>query len=251
MKCPFCGSLDDKVVDSRPTEDGKATRRRRRCLSCEKKFTTYEYIEKIPLMIKKSDGTLEAYNRGKLSDGIILACKKRPVSRQRLEALVDDIESELFNLSREEVSSREIGDLVLDKLKEIDEVAYVRFASVYKDFKDKDQFLQELKSLPSSLQVVKANGRVEPFERRKLLHGIELACNKRPVTKRKMEAIADGIFRELDKKSVREITSSQLGEMVMERLKKLDAVAYVRFASVYRKFKEPEEFRQELEGLEK
>ena len=109
MKCPFCGSLDDKVVDSRPTEDGKATRRRRRCLSCEEKFTTYEYIEKIPLMIKKSDHTLEAYDRGKLSDGIILACKKRPVSRQRLEALVDEVESDLFNLSREEVSSREIG----------------------------------------------------------------------------------------------------------------------------------------------
>jgi transcriptional repressor NrdR len=251
MKCPFCGSLNDKVVDSRPAEDGKATRRRRRCLSCERKFTTYEYIEKISLMIKKLDGTLEAYSRGKLSDGIILACKKRPVSRQRLETLVDEVENELFNLSREEVSSQQIGDLVLDKLKQIDEVAYVRFASVYRNFKSKDEFLQELKSLPSSLLVTKANGRVEPFERRKLLYGIELACNKRPVTKRKMEAIADGILRELDKKGIREVTSSRLGEMVMERLKKLDVVAYVRFASVYRKFKEPEEFRQELEGLKK
>jgi transcriptional repressor NrdR len=251
MKCPFCGSLNDKVVDSRPAEDGKATRRRRLCLFCERKFTTYEYIEKISLMIKKLDGTLEAYSRSKLSDGIILACKKRPVSRQRLEALVDEVENELFNLSREEVSSQEIGDLVLDKLKQIDEVAYVRFASVYRNFKNKDEFLQELKSLPSSLRVTKANGRVEPFERRKLLHGIELACNKRPVTKTKMEAIADGILRELDEKSIREVTSSRLGEMVMERLKKLDVVAYVRFASVYRKFKEPEEFRQELEGLEK
>ena len=250
MKCPFCGALDDKVVDSRPTEDGKATRRRRLCLSCGKKFTTYEYIERIPLMTKKTDGTLEPYNRGKLLEGVVLACKKRPLSRDRLEALADEVESELFNLSREEVSSREIGDLVLEKLKEIDEIAYVRFASVYKDFRDKDEFLDELKSLPSSLRVMKSNGKVEPFERRKLLHGIELACNKRPVTRRKMEAITDGILRELGKRSIREITSAELGEMVMERLKKLDTVAYVRFASVYRKFKEPQEFRKELEELD-
>jgi transcriptional repressor NrdR len=147
MKCPFCGFEEDKVVDSRPSQDGRSVRRRRECLSCEKRFTTYEYVENVSLTVIKNDGRSEPFDRQKLLRGIELACNKRPISGKKISALVDEIEEELQNLSKKEVSSKEIGELVMKKLKDLDEVAYVRFASVYRKFKDKTEFIEELKNL--------------------------------------------------------------------------------------------------------
>ncbi len=147
MKCPYCGCQSDKVVDSRTAADGEAVRRRRECTACGKRFTTYEYIERVSLQVAKNDGTREDYNRGKLIQGMVLACKKRPISRESLENIADDIESKLFEVSKGEVSSRQIGELVMEKLKGLDEIAYVRFASVYRKFKDKSEFLKELNDL--------------------------------------------------------------------------------------------------------
>lgn len=147
MKCPFCGFEEDKVVDSRSSKEGRAIRRRRECLKCEKRYTTYEYIEKVALTVVKNDGRREPYDRQKLLQGIVTACKKRPVSTKRIDYLVEEIENELSNLSRSEVKSKEIGELVMDKLHQLDEVAYVRFASVYRKFKDKKEFMEELKKL--------------------------------------------------------------------------------------------------------
>lgn len=147
MKCPFCGFEEDKVVDSRPSQDGRSVRRRRECLSCEKRFTTYEYVENVSLTVIKNDGRSEPFDRQKLLRGIELACNKRPISGKKISSLVDEIEEELQNLSKKEVSSKEIGELVMKKLKDLDEVAYVRFASVYRKFKDKTEFIEELKNL--------------------------------------------------------------------------------------------------------
>lgn len=147
MKCPFCGHEEDKVVDSRTSQEGRAVRRRRECLGCAKRFTTYEYIETDFLQVVKNDGRREAFDRQKLFKGIALACNKRPVSQKKIESLVNEIEEELIALSKGEVTSQEVGELVMQKLKELDEVAYVRFASVYKQFKDKSEFLRELKGL--------------------------------------------------------------------------------------------------------
>ena len=150
MKCPFCGDEEDKVVDSRPSQDGKSVRRRRECASCGKRYTTYEYIEDVPLTIVKNDGRREPFDRQKLQRGIELACNKRPVSAKKISALVDEIEEELQNLSKKEVTSKEVGAAVMRRLKELDEVAYVRFASVYHKFKDINEFMNELKSLLGS-----------------------------------------------------------------------------------------------------
>lgn len=147
MRCPFCANEENKVVDSRPSREGQAVRRRRECLSCKKRFTTYEYVERFPVMVVKKDGRREPFSRDKLLDGIELSCKKRPVSREKIETLVDSIESSVTSLSKVEVPSKEIGEMVIDKLKQIDDVSYVRFASVYKQFKDKKEFLKELKRL--------------------------------------------------------------------------------------------------------
>ena len=144
---PFFGCDEDKVIDSRPSGDGKSVRRRRECLSCNKRFTTYEYIESVSLTVVKNDGRREPFDRQKLLHGIELACNKRPLSSKRIAALVDEIEEQLQNLSKNEISSKEIGETVMEKLKEVDEVAYVRFASVYRKFKDKGEFMQELKNL--------------------------------------------------------------------------------------------------------
>lgn len=147
MKCPFCGHQEDKVVDSRASSDGVAIRRRRECLGCAKRFTTYEHVEEQPLMIIKKDGRREPFDRHKLLAGLVKACEKRPVSMDDLEGLVDELERELSQQFEREVPSREIGERVMKKLHALDPVAYVRFASVYREFKDVEQFMRELKDL--------------------------------------------------------------------------------------------------------
>ena len=150
MKCPFCGAIDSKVIDSRPTEDGEKHRRRRECLSCKKRFTTYEIVETVPLMVVKRDRSREAFDRQKLLNGMLRACEKRPVSYQQLDAAVSNIEQTLLSSYDREVSSMYIGDLAMDQLKHIDDVAYVRFASVYRQFSDVNTFMEELKDMLDS-----------------------------------------------------------------------------------------------------
>ncbi len=147
MKCPFCGNPDSKVVDSRPTEDGERIRRRRECIACQKRFTTFEIIETTPIMVKKKDGSIQAFNRDKLLNGMIKSCEKRPVSTQDLEKAVDRIEYKIVNSLKSEVSSIDLGEMVMEELKKLDEVAYVRFASVYRQFSDVNTFLEELNQL--------------------------------------------------------------------------------------------------------
>jgi transcriptional repressor NrdR len=147
MRCPYCGSIDDKVVDSRLIKEERAIRRRRECLGCAKRFTTYEYVEDVPLMIIKRDGRREPFDRQKLFNKISLACHKRPISTSRIDQLVDEMESEISSLDNKEVPSKQVGDLVMKHLQQLDEVAYVRFASVYKNFKDKSEFMEELRQL--------------------------------------------------------------------------------------------------------
>ena len=147
MKCPYCGYLESKVVDSRPADEGASIRRRRECLACHKRFTTYETMESLPLMVIKKDGSRQSFDRNKVMGGLIRACEKRPVPYQTLEGLVAEIELSLQNQIDREVSSSQIGELVLERLKQLDEVAYVRFASVYREFKDVDSFMAELKQL--------------------------------------------------------------------------------------------------------
>jgi len=147
MKCPYCGYKDDKVVDSRATAEESAIRRRRECLKCGKRFTTYEYIEEVSLMVIKKDGRREPFDRKKVLSGIIKACEKRPVSMEKMEDIVIQIERAIQKKSDREVSSSRIGELVMEKLKVLDDVAYVRFASVYRQFKDVGQFMVELKDI--------------------------------------------------------------------------------------------------------
>jgi transcriptional repressor NrdR len=147
MRCPFCGHAETKVVDSRVSESQDAIRRRRECLRCAQRFTTYERREDVPLMVVKRDGRREPFDRGKLLRGLVVATVKREVSAQQLEDLIDGIESELHNTFRYEISARQLGDLVLMRLRDLDKVAYVRFASVYKSFQDLDEFTSEMKSL--------------------------------------------------------------------------------------------------------
>lgn len=147
MKCPYCGFGEGKVIDSRPTEEGNAIRRRRECLKCQKRFTTYEKIETISLAVIKQDNSRQQYDREKVLRGIIRACEKRPISLTKMEQIVDDIESELYQSMDKEVSSIEIGERVMEHLKVLDEVAYVRFASVHKHFSDIETFMEELKKL--------------------------------------------------------------------------------------------------------
>ena len=144
MKCPFCNAQDTKVIDSRPADDNSSIRRRRQCEQCGKRFTTYEKLETMPLMIIKKDNSRETYIRSKLENGLILSCHKRPVSSQQISALVDKIENHIFGLEEREIPSSKIGELVMENLKALDEVAYVRFASVYREFKDVNAFMEEL-----------------------------------------------------------------------------------------------------------
>ena len=147
MKCPFCGYKEDKVVDSRATGEESAVRRRRECLKCGKRFTTYEYVEEVSLMVIKKDSRRESFDRKKVLAGIIRACEKRPVSLEKMEEIVTQVERAIQKKSDREVSSSRIGELVMDKLKTLDDVAYVRFASVYRQFKDVGQFMVELKDI--------------------------------------------------------------------------------------------------------
>ena len=149
MKCPFCNTEDSKVIDSRPTDEGERIRRRRECLACAKRFTTYEVIEILPIIVIKKDKSRETFNRDKLMNGILRACEKRPVSINTLDALIDEIEATLQNSLDREVTSDKIGELVMEKLKNIDEVAYIRFASVYRKFQDISTFMEELNKLIS------------------------------------------------------------------------------------------------------
>jgi len=146
MRCPYCGHKKDGVIDSRRAKNEASVRRRRQCLKCKRRFTTYEYVERIPLMVIKKDSRREAFNREKLMNGIMVACEKRPVSMKRVEKLVDDIERTLEKTHDREVASKEIGELVMKGLHSLDEIAYVRFASVYRQFRDVGQFMKELKT---------------------------------------------------------------------------------------------------------
>jgi len=147
MKCPYCGNEKDKVIDSRTSREGKAVRRRRECIKCSRRFTTYEYVEESPLMVIKKDKRHEPFDRKKILSGLMKACEKRPISMEKLEDLTDEIEKELLRENDREVGSTKIGELVMQKLYELDEVAYVRFASVYRQFKDINQFMKEVKKL--------------------------------------------------------------------------------------------------------
>lgn len=150
MKCPFCSFEESKVIDSRPTDEGQRIRRRRECLQCGKRFTTYEIIESLPIIVIKKDKSRETFNRDKLMTGLLRACEKRPVSIDTLDNMIDEIEIIIQNSLDREVSSEKIGELVMEKLKSIDEVAYVRFASVYRQFKDINTFMTELNKLLSN-----------------------------------------------------------------------------------------------------
>lgn len=147
MKCPYCGFAEDRVIDSRPTEESTAIRRRRECIKCLKRFTTYEKVESVPLMVIKKDKTRQAFNREKLLNGLLRACEKRPVSVDELEKVVDEIEGQILNSLKREITTQEIGEMVMMRLKDMDEVAYVRFASVYRQFKDINTFMDELHKL--------------------------------------------------------------------------------------------------------
>lgn len=147
MKCPYCGYSESKVVDSRPTEEGGSIRRRRECLTCSKRFTTYETVEDVPLVVIKRDGSRQAFSKAKILGGLIKACEKRPVPIATLERICGDVEQQLSNSMEREVTWEQVGELVMQHLKYLDQVAYVRFASVYRQFKDVDSFLQELSSL--------------------------------------------------------------------------------------------------------
>lgn len=147
MKCPYCDYNETKVIDSRPTVEGQAIRRRRECTKCNKRFTTYEKIEEVPIVVVKKDGARQTFDRNKLLNGIIKACEKRPVSVKMMENIVDNIEKSLSNSLEKEISTEHIGEMVMRSLKEVDEVSYVRFASVYRQFKDINTFMEELKKI--------------------------------------------------------------------------------------------------------
>ena len=150
MKCPYCGYIESRVIDSRPTDEGERIRRRRECLKCGKRFTTYEVIENVPIVVIKKDKSRETFDRNKLLNGLLRACEKRPVSMDTLERIVDEIENLLQNSLDREVSSQRIGTYAMEKLKNVDEVAYVRFASVYRQFKDINSFMEELSKFINS-----------------------------------------------------------------------------------------------------
>ena len=147
MKCMYCGCEDSKVIDSRSTDDGKSIRRRRECIKCGKRFTTFETVEVIPFLVIKRDGTRQLYDRTKLKNGILRSCEKRPISMAQIDSVVDSIEKNLFNSLEQEVTSQKIGDLVMEELKVLDEVAYIRFAAVYRQFKDSATFFEEMQKI--------------------------------------------------------------------------------------------------------
>lgn len=147
MRCPYCGKDNTRVIDSRPADEGGSIRRRRECDVCHKRFTTYEKVETIPMIVIKKDDNRETYDRSKIEGGVFRACHKRPISAAQIEAMIDEVEACIFNKEEREISSRAIGELVMEKLKDLDSVAYVRFASVYREFKDVNTFMDELKKI--------------------------------------------------------------------------------------------------------
>ena len=147
MKCMYCGATDSRVIDSRPTDEGLAIRRRRECVKCGRRFTTYEKVESMPLIVIKKDNNREPYDREKLAAGIVRSCHKRPVSLTRINAMVDEIETQIYNMGEKEIPAKAIGEIVMEKLKDLDEVAYVRFASVYREFKDVNTFMAEIQKI--------------------------------------------------------------------------------------------------------
>ena len=147
MKCPFCAHQEDKVIDSRESKDGDAIRRRRQCIACERRFTTYEKIDEIPYMVVKKDGRREKFERQKILNGLLKACEKRPIPITKLAAIVDKVEARLADNSEREVSTTDVGEILMDELRSLDKIAYVRFASVYRDFQDEQAFLSELQTL--------------------------------------------------------------------------------------------------------
>ncbi|MCI8986490.1 MAG: transcriptional repressor NrdR [Lachnospiraceae bacterium] len=147
MKCPFCGHENTRVIDSRPAEENNSIRRRRVCDECDKRFTTYEKVETIPLIIIKKDDNRETYDRSKIEAGVLRACHKRPISANQINRLVEEVETEIFNMEEKEISSQVVGEIVMNKLKNLEAVAYVRFASVYREFKDINTFMDELKKV--------------------------------------------------------------------------------------------------------
>lgn len=159
MRCPFCGEPESKVIDSRPVEDGSVIRRRRECLNCGRRFTTYERIESPTILVIKKDGRREIFDREKIIRGLLKACEKRPVPREKIEEIADEIEAELRGEGRKEVTSKEIGEKVIEALKELDKVAYVRFASVYREFTDLTHFIKELETLLNkTIEIKEAKG---------------------------------------------------------------------------------------------
>ena len=153
MKCPFCSASETKVIDSRPVDENTSIRRRRQCEGCNKRFTTYEKLETMPIMLIKKDRTRESYDRTKLEKGIIKSCHKRPISRDSIQRMVDEIENTIFAMEQREIESSVIGEFVINKLKEVDEVAYVRFASIYREFKDVNTFMEEIGNLIKNKRV--------------------------------------------------------------------------------------------------
>lgn len=149
MKCPYCSYLESKVIDSRPAEEGTSIRRRRECLSCQKRFTTYEIVERVPLIVVKRDGSRQSFDKSKVINGMVRACEKRPVTMTQIEHIADEIEQELQGSLEREIATQEIGEMVMSRLKDVDEVAYVRFASVYRSFKDINTFMEELSKILS------------------------------------------------------------------------------------------------------
>ncbi|MEE9553043.1 MAG: transcriptional regulator NrdR [candidate division Zixibacteria bacterium] len=247
MICPSCNFDGDKVIDSRPAADGRATRRRRECLSCGNRYTTYEQVEIPGPIVVKSDGRREPFDGKKIMSSLKHVLKNRPVSPERMRAVVTDITTSIKNEVTGEITSIGISEYVLNELLKLDEVAYVRYASIHKRFSDKDEFVTSMRALPSSLQVVKSSGRYEPFKRDKLVSSIRIALRKRPVSRKRVEKAADEIVKSIANRS--EISSSELGTQVMKQLRELDEVAYIRFASVYRKFADVAEFTREVENL--
>ena len=149
MKCPYCSYLESKVIDSRPAEEGTSIRRRRECLSCQKRFTTYEIVERVPLIVVKRDGSRQSFDKSKVINGMVRACEKRPVTMTQIEHIADEIEQELQGSLEREIATQEIGEMVMSRLKDVDEVAYVRFAPVYRSFKDINTFMEELSKILS------------------------------------------------------------------------------------------------------
>ena len=164
MKCPYCGKENTRVIDSRPTDDS-SIRRRRQCDECGKRFTTYEKVETLPLIVVKKDNNREPYDREKIVAGIVRSCHKRPISMKQINDMVDDIEGQIFNMEEKEIPTTTIGSIVMDKLKDLDEVAYVRFASVYREFKDVNTFMDEIKKILKKQQILKSNKCLRTAER--------------------------------------------------------------------------------------